>query len=496
MSILKSVRSVLMSQPDRLSPNSSMSGERKRSRAWLWLLAIVLVQTFFMAGWVMREYFYVQSYQCVSLFNDWTGTAGQEQVQKSPRFLMLDGGDSEPGEVLPFTDMENAKDDEIFAETETLRLKRSVTMDTSSVVIRKEYIDTGLPPPSGIKKGRWVKVLRRKSKKMPAKRRIQSQLLDIDPSWVGQQTNGKVESTVEVVPLKTMLNMEEGNGEPTEKNGLLRTKTTQNRVADSTAVNTKPLYRKRKLRLRKRKKTATTVNLPVPSTTASSYVEDVIKDQEKRQEMIRESFMLGTAIPQTADSNKKSPSKTTTTTEKPNVSASQSSPTFEYSEDEAKAAVGTDFNSQFTAFKSTALCVARTLLSIWCVAQCAAAIPFIAGISTRGRCFFVPHLVLDALFLVILFIYGITITVFAVVIFALIQEMPLLTLVQWLLFAAGLDIVFALYTLMFSIKLRCCESHLLSSPQSENRGRSKSLLYTEIGSQQTLHSTERADSDA
>ncbi|KAI1713857.1 hypothetical protein DdX_08740 [Ditylenchus destructor] len=466
MSILKSVRSVLMSQPDRLSPNSSMSGERKRSRAWLWLLAIVLIQTFFMAGWVMREYFYVRSYQCVSLFNDWTGTAGQESVQKAPRFLMLDRGDSEPGEVLPFPDMENDKEDEIFAETESLRLKRSVTMDTSSVVIRKEYIDTGLPPPSGKKKGRWP-------------------------------TNAKVESTVEVVPLKTMLNMEEGDGEPTEKNGLLRTKTTQNRVADPTAVNTKPLYRKRKLRLRKRKKTATTANLPVLSTTASSYVENVIKDQEKRQEMIRESFMLGTAIQQTADSYQKSPSKITTTTEKPKDSASQSSPTFEYSEGQATAPSGrTDFNSQFTAFKSTALCVARTLLSIWCVAQCAAAIPFIAGISARGRCFFVPHLVLDALFLVILFIYGITITVFAVVIFALIQEMPLLTLVQWLLFAAVLDIVFALYTLMFSIKLRCCESHLLSSAQSESRGRSKSLLYTEIGSQQTLHSTERAESDA
>lgn len=139
-------------------------------------------------------------------------------------------------------------------------------------------------------------MLRKKSKKMPAKRRIQSNLLDIDPSWVGQPTNAKVESTVEVVPLKTMLNMEEGDGEPTEKNGLLRTKTTQNRVADPTAVNTKPLYRKRKLRLRKRKKTATTANLPVLSTTASSYVENVIKDQEKRQEMIRESFMLGTAI--------------------------------------------------------------------------------------------------------------------------------------------------------------------------------------------------------
>lgn len=79
----------------------------------------------------------------MSLFNDWTGTAGQESVQKAPRFLMLDRGDSEPGEVLPFPDMENDKEDEIFAETESLRLKRSVTMDTSSVVIRKEYIDTG-----------------------------------------------------------------------------------------------------------------------------------------------------------------------------------------------------------------------------------------------------------------------------------------------------------------------------------------------------------------
>lgn len=64
-----------------------------------------------------------------------------------------------------------------------------------------------------------------------------------------------------------------------------------------------------------------------------------------------------------------------------------------------------NFQVQIETFSSLALCIARTLFDFWCVAQLVASLPFLFGVCLRIRCLFIARLMLDALFLVILFIY-------------------------------------------------------------------------------------------
>uniref|UniRef100_A0A914Y6J7 Uncharacterized protein n=1 Tax=Panagrolaimus superbus TaxID=310955 RepID=A0A914Y6J7_9BILA len=64
-----------------------------------------------------------------------------------------------------------------------------------------------------------------------------------------------------------------------------------------------------------------------------------------------------------------------------------------------------NFQVQIETFSTLALCIARTLFDFWCIAQLIASFPFLFGICLRIRCLFIARLMLDALFLVILFIY-------------------------------------------------------------------------------------------
>uniref|UniRef100_A0A915BRN0 MARVEL domain-containing protein n=1 Tax=Parascaris univalens TaxID=6257 RepID=A0A915BRN0_PARUN len=116
-----------------------------------------------------------------------------------------------------------------------------------------------------------------------------------------------------------------------------------------------------------------------------------------------------------------------------------------------------NFIAQLTTFSDSALCIARTLFDLWCVAECAAAVPFAIGLWCPMRCLFAAHIILDTLFLVISFIYSITLAVYSVILYALVDDMSVWTLFRWLGFATAVDIFLAIYIIVFIITLRCCE---------------------------------------
>uniref|UniRef100_A0A183V6L8 Transmembrane protein n=1 Tax=Toxocara canis TaxID=6265 RepID=A0A183V6L8_TOXCA len=116
-----------------------------------------------------------------------------------------------------------------------------------------------------------------------------------------------------------------------------------------------------------------------------------------------------------------------------------------------------NFIAQLATFSDSALCIARTLLDLWCVAECAAAVPFVIGIWCPTRCLFAAHIILDTLFLVIAFIYSITLAVYSVILYMLVDDMSIWTLLRWLGFAAAVNSVLAIYVVIFIITLRCCE---------------------------------------
>lgn len=64
-----------------------------------------------------------------------------------------------------------------------------------------------------------------------------------------------------------------------------------------------------------------------------------------------------------------------------------------------------NFTEQLENFTINVLCIVRFLADLWCIAQCVMAMPFLLGICFSVRCFFIPHLMLAALFIVVLFIF-------------------------------------------------------------------------------------------
>ena len=63
-----------------------------------------------------------------------------------------------------------------------------------------------------------------------------------------------------------------------------------------------------------------------------------------------------------------------------------------------------DFIHQLEMFTSRAICTIRAVMVLWSLAKCLSVVSFLLGVCTRIRCLFIPHLILDALFIVVLFI--------------------------------------------------------------------------------------------
>uniref|UniRef100_A0A914PXP8 Uncharacterized protein n=1 Tax=Panagrolaimus davidi TaxID=227884 RepID=A0A914PXP8_9BILA len=145
-----------------------------------------------------------------------------------------------------------------------------------------------------------------------------------------------------------------------------------------------------------------------------------------------------------------------------------------------------NFQVQIETFSTLALCIARSLFDFWCVAQLIASLPFLFGICLRIRCLFIARLMLDALFLVILFIYTITIIAFSIILYILVDEMTAEVVMEWLIFGILLLLSMIFYIFTFTITLRCCELVLNERVKPYKEKRSKSLLYTEIASDQML----------
>ncbi|KAK0428141.1 hypothetical protein QR680_010629 [Steinernema hermaphroditum] len=116
-----------------------------------------------------------------------------------------------------------------------------------------------------------------------------------------------------------------------------------------------------------------------------------------------------------------------------------------------------NFIVQLNVFTSNALCIGRTMTALWCAAQGAALIPFVLGMCVRVKCLLAPHFILDALFLVVAFIASITITVFSLMLYSIVDEMPTPTLLEWIVFAVVLDVLLVFYTVAFTVSLRCAE---------------------------------------
>ncbi|TKR59436.1 hypothetical protein L596_029105 [Steinernema carpocapsae] len=116
-----------------------------------------------------------------------------------------------------------------------------------------------------------------------------------------------------------------------------------------------------------------------------------------------------------------------------------------------------NFVIQLNVFTSNALCIARTMTALWCAGQCATLIPFLMGSCIGVKCLLAPHFILDALFLVVVFITSITITVFSLMLYTIVDEMPAPTLLEWIVFAVVLDVILVFYTIAFTISLRCAE---------------------------------------
>ena len=149
-----------------------------------------------------------------------------------------------------------------------------------------------------------------------------------------------------------------------------------------------------------------------------------------------------------------------------------------------------NFKVQLKTFSALALCIARVLFDIWCCGQLVASVPFLFGLCFTSRCLFLIRLMLDALFLVILFIYTITIIAFTAILRIFVDEMTSDVVFEWLVFGAILAFVLLLYIVVFVIVLRCCELILNEKPKAYKEKRSKSLLYTEIGSEQLLEAAD------
>ncbi|KAI6182885.1 hypothetical protein M3Y97_00428700 [Aphelenchoides bicaudatus] len=162
---------------------------------------------------------------------------------------------------------------------------------------------------------------------------------------------------------------------------------------------------------------------------------------------------------------------------------------------------GLNFTEQVQKFFENAICIGRTMANFWSIAQILASIPFLMGIQFKVRCLFTPSLVLSALFLIVLFLYAATLTIFSLVLFVLVDEMILETLLDWMLFAVVLDAVFVLATLTFALTLQNCDALLTEYQQEQivelpdtivvdpdfieqedgsKRQRSKSILYAQL----------------
>ena len=149
-----------------------------------------------------------------------------------------------------------------------------------------------------------------------------------------------------------------------------------------------------------------------------------------------------------------------------------------------------NFKVQLKIFSALALCVARVLLDVWCCGQLVAAIPFLLGLCFTSRCLFLIRLMLDALFIVILFIYTITVIAFTAILRIFVDEMTSDVVFEWLIFGAILAFALLVYIVIFAIVLRCCELVLNEKTKNYKEKRSKSLLYTEIGSEQLLEAAD------
>uniref|UniRef100_A0AC34QJ26 Uncharacterized protein n=1 Tax=Panagrolaimus sp. JU765 TaxID=591449 RepID=A0AC34QJ26_9BILA len=147
------------------------------------------------------------------------------------------------------------------------------------------------------------------------------------------------------------------------------------------------------------------------------------------------------------------------------------------------------FETSLAEFSTLALCAGRVALDIWCVAQLLAAVPFLIGICLRSQCLLFVRLMLDALFLVILFVYAITVIAFSVILYVLVDEMTTEVVCEWLVFGLLLTAVLLVAIAVFGVVLRCCELIVNERPKTKNK-RSKSLLYTEIGSEQLLEAAD------
>ncbi|VDM99020.1 unnamed protein product [Thelazia callipaeda] len=65
----------------------------------------------------------------------------------------------------------------------------------------------------------------------------------------------------------------------------------------------------------------------------------------------------------------------------------------------------------------------RIVLNLWCIAECIATIPFFLGIWYPVYNLFIARIILDTLFIVLGFIYSITIAVYSLILYMLVVEM-------------------------------------------------------------------------
>ncbi|KAE9549857.1 hypothetical protein FO519_006929 [Halicephalobus sp. NKZ332] len=135
-----------------------------------------------------------------------------------------------------------------------------------------------------------------------------------------------------------------------------------------------------------------------------------------------------------------------------------------------------NFKVQLKTFSTLALCIARVLLDVWCCGQLIASIPFLFGLCITSR--------------FILFIYTITVIAFTAILRIFVDEMTSDVVFEWLVFGAILAFSLLLYVIIFVVVLRCCELVLNEKSKSYKEKRSKSLLYTEIGSEQLLETAD------
>uniref|UniRef100_A0A1I7RYC8 Conserved plasma membrane protein n=1 Tax=Bursaphelenchus xylophilus TaxID=6326 RepID=A0A1I7RYC8_BURXY len=89
------------------------------------------------------------------------------------------------------------------------------------------------------------------------------------------------------------------------------------------------------------------------------------------------------------------------------------------------------FPIQLEYFAQNMICFGRTLLDSWSLLQILSTSLMLFGIWRNILYLLTPFLVLKVLFLVVSFIYGVTLTIFSLILFVLIKEMKWGTLVNW-----------------------------------------------------------------